>query len=385
MTRFDFATAGSIRFGPGVAKTIPSLLPDGASPIFLVTGAAPYRHKALLDLIQSNGYEIELYSARGEPTLATVSEATQAARSAGARLVLAIGGGSVIDTGKAVAALAPNPGDALEYLEGVGKGRPLGAPSLPFMAVPTTAGTGAEVTRNSVIGVPSAGVKVSLRSASMLPRWAVVDPELTYSLPAAVAAYTGMDAFIQCLEAYFSRDANPLTDGIAREGIRLAARSLRSACGDALDPDAKADLCMASLCSGIALANAKLGSIHGFAGPLGGMIDAPHGAICASLLVPCLQANLNALRSRQPDHPALEKMRDVAAILTGNPEAKANYAIAWLDALVADLPLKRLGKLGLTSDKIGEAARKAAAASSMKGNPIELSRFELEETLESAL
>lgn len=383
--QFQFATANTIHFGAGVAKTIPGLLPDSLNPLFVVTGSSPYRYKGLLDLLQHNGYELDLFAVNGEPTIEIVEQATRAARNAKAQCVIAIGGGSVIDTGKAVAALIPNGGETIDYLEGVGKGRPLLEASIPFMAVPTTAGTGSEVTRNSVIGVPEAAVKVSLRSASMLPRWAVVDPELTYQLPAEIAAYTGMDALIQCMESYLSKNANPLTDGIAREGLRMAARSLRAACGKNLDMDAKTDLCVASLCGGIALANAKLGAIHGYAGPLGGMIDAPHGAICASLLVECFQANLKALSERAPRHPSLEKMRDLATVLTGNAEAKPSYALAWLESLRASLPLKRLGKLGLTSDRIGEAARKAATSSSMKGNPIELSRFELEEILEEAL
>ncbi|MDQ8202040.1 iron-containing alcohol dehydrogenase [Pelagicoccus sp. SDUM812003] len=383
--QFQFATATSIHFGAGIAKSIASLLPDELGQIFVITGASPFRNRAILDLLERNGYPLELYSVSGEPTLDSVNAATEAARKSDAQAIIAIGGGSVIDTGKAVAALLPNRGNLLDYLEGVGKGRALTLPSLPFMAVPTTAGTGSEVTKNSVIGVPEAGVKVSLRSDFMLPRWAVVDPELTYGLSGEVAAYTGMDALIQCLEAYLSRFSNPLTDGIAREGLRRAARSLRSACSSSLDADAKSDLCMASLCGGIALANAKLGSVHGFAGPLGGMIPAPHGAICASLLTECFKANMNALATREPRNPSLEKMRDLATLITGNPEAKASYALAWFDALFNELPLKRLGKLGLTADRISEAARKAGSSSSMKGNPIELSRFELEEILENAL
>ncbi len=383
--QFNFATANSIHFGAGTAKTISSILPANAGPIFLVTGASPYRHKAVIDLLERNGYEIDLYSVGSEPAIETVNSGTRKARQLGTGLVVAIGGGSVIDTGKAIAALVPNHGDAIEYLEGVGKGKPLSEQPLPFMAMPTTAGTGAEVTRNSVIGVPEAQVKVSLRSTSMLPNWAIVDPELTYDLPARVAAYTGMDALVQCLEAYLAKQANPLTDGIAREGIRLAARSIRAASSNTLNREAKSDLCLASLFGGIALSNAKLGSVHGFAGPLGGMIDAPHGAICASLLVSCFQMNLEILERKHPNHASLEKMRDIAVLLTGNPEAKPNYALAWFETLHADLPLESLGKLGLTADRISEAASKAATASSMKGNPIELTQFELEEILENAL
>ncbi|MBK1879822.1 iron-containing alcohol dehydrogenase [Pelagicoccus mobilis] len=385
MSAFSFATANSIHFGEGVAKTIPSLLQESHGPLFVLTGSDSKRHAQTLGLLTQAGFEVFIHPVHGEPDLNSINLATNAARDSGAKCILAIGGGSVIDTGKAVAALATNSGQLIDFLEGVGKGKALTEDSLPFMAIPTTAGTGSEVTRNSVIGVPKAGVKVSLRSASMLPTWAVVDPELTYDLPPEIAAYTGMDALIQCLEAYLSKNSNPLTDGIAREGLRLAARSIKAACKAPLDTHAKADLCAASLCGGIALANAKLGSIHGFAGPLGGMINAPHGAICASLLVPCYSANLRALDSRDPQNPSRSKMNDVATLLTGNPQAKASYAVAWFESLSNALPLKTLGELGLAKEQFEEAARKSASSSSMKGNPIELTKFELIEILEAAL
>lgn len=382
---FSFATSSRILFGEGCSKTIPSLLDESHSPLFVLTGSNSKRYAQLIGLLTQNGYEVFIHPVHSEPDVKSVTIASEAAREADAKCVIAIGGGSVIDTGKAVAALVTNSGSLIDYLEGVGKGRPLTQEPLPFMALPTTAGTGAEVTKNSVIGVPKAGVKVSLRSDSMLPTWAVVDPELTHQLPVEIAAYTGMDALIQCLEAYLSKSANPLSDGIAREGLRLAAKSIKAACKDKLDTEAKSDLCAASLCGGIALANAKLGSIHGFAGPLGGMISAPHGAICASLLVSCFSANLKAMDSRDKGNPSRGKMDDVATLLTGNPQAKASYASAWFESLYNDLPLKSLGELGFEASQIEEAARKSAKSSSMKGNPIELSKFELIEILETAL
>lgn len=382
---FSFATPSQIEFGEGCSKTIPSLLDESHSPLFVLTGSNSKRYAQTIGMLTQSGHEVFIHPVHGEPDVKSVTVASEAAREAGAKCVIAIGGGSVIDTGKAVAALVTNTGSLIDYLEGVGKGKPLSQNSLPFMAIPTTAGTGAEVTKNSVIGVPKAGVKVSLRSTSMLPTWAVVDPELTHNLPVDIAAYTGMDALIQCLEAYLSKFANPLSDGIAREGLRLAARSIRGACSDKLDTEAKSDLCAASLCGGIALANAKLGSIHGFAGPLGGMIPAPHGAICASLLVSCFSANLRAIDSRDKENPSRAKMDDVATLLTGNPQAKASYALAWFESLSNDLPLKSLGDLGLERSQIDEAARKSAKSSSMKGNPIELTKFELVEILEAAL
>lgn len=382
---FSFQTASEIHFGEGVSRKLPSLLGDKSHSVFVLTGSDPKRQAKTVGLLTQSGYEVFVYTVSGEPTVDSVNQAVSALRESQADAVIAIGGGSVLDTGKAVAALANNSGRLTDYLEGVGKGFVLKEAPLPVAALPTTAGTGSEVTKNSVIGVPDAGIKVSLRSPSMFPKWAIIDPELTYELPQEVAAYTGMDALIQCLEAYLSKNATPLTDGIAREGIRLAARSLRAACAEKLDTQAKSDLCAASLCSGIALANAKLGAIHGFAGPLGGMIDAPHGAICASLLIPCLAANLRAISSRDKENPAKAKLDDIASLLTGNPQAKGSYAVAWFSSLVADLPIKRLGELGLETNQIEEAARKSATSSSMQGNPITLSKFELIEILEEAI
>ena len=382
---FAFATAQTIRFGVGKARELASFLDKGMSRAFVVTGSHPDRYQPSLDLLAKNGIEIERYAQGGEPDIESIGEGLQAARAFEPDLVIGLGGGSAIDAGKAIAVLASNSGDLLDYLEVVGRGRPLENPSLPFMAIPTTAGTGAEATRNSVIGVPEAGVKVSLRSASMLPRWAIVDPELTYELPIESAAYTGIDALTQNLEAYLSAKSNPLSDAIAGEGLRRAGKSLRAACSETLNREAKADLCVASLCSGMALANAGLGAVHGFAGPIGGMIDAPHGAICGSLLLPVCRANFDTVRRRDPQGATARKFDEAARLLTGNPEAKGTYALAWLESLVQDLPLPNLSELGFDADQIPEAAEKALRASSMRGNPIELSKADLREILSEGL
>ncbi|MFL3658991.1 MAG: iron-containing alcohol dehydrogenase [Opitutales bacterium] len=382
---FSFATANSIHFGIGTARFLSRLLPRGTDRVFIATGASPERHQAVIELLEKNGINLEVYPISKEPTVDSLAEAIQAARTFKPQVIIGLGGGSVIDAGKAIAALIHNTGDLMEYLEVVGKGRPLDYPSLPFMAVPTTAGTGSEVTRNSVIGVPNAGVKVSLRSPFMLPHWAIVDPELTFDLPAEIAAYTGIDALTQNLEAFLSKKANPLSDAIAREGIKRAAHSLKAACSETLDRNAKSDLCVASLCSGIALANANLGAVHGFAGPIGGMIDAPHGALCGSLLLHVCRANFDTATRRDPDGVVVRKFDEIALLLTDNPAAKGTYAIAWLDALIKDLPLKPISELGFDSDLIAEAADKASRSSSMKGNPVELSQADLREILQAAL
>ena len=382
---FSFSTANSIHLGDGMAKNLCNFLPESTKRAFVLTGTTPARHQFLLGGLAANDIETALFPVTSEPTTYLISNALKNARTFQPDTVIGLGGGSVIDTGKAIAALLNNDGELLDYLEVVGKGKPLLHPSIPYMAIPTTAGTGSEVTRNSVIGVPDSAVKVSLRSPYMIPRWAVVDPELTYDLPPEISAYTGMDAFIQCLEAYLSRNANPLSDGIALQGLQRASLSLRAACQPKLDKAAKSDLCVASLCGGIALANAKLGAVHGFAGPIGGMIEAPHGALCAGLLLPVLRMNYDIVMRREPDGETSRKFDQVAQILTGNPTAKGSYAIAWIESLLKDLPLAPLSELGFTEAMIPEAVKKSTHSSSMKGNPIDLESADLREILEECL
>jgi alcohol dehydrogenase class IV len=240
----------------------------------------------------------ESFPIHGEPTVDLVRHGTRLARDTGCDLVIALGGGSAIDAGKAIAALLANGGDPLDYLEVVGQAKPLSRPSAPFIAIPTTAGTGSEVTRNAVLASPEDGVKASLRSPHMLPALAVVDPELTLDLPQALTASTGLDALTQLIEPYVSNRANPMTDLYCVEGLRVAASALRRAWRDGHDLAARTDMSFASLLGGLALANAGLGAVHGFAAPLGGMFDAPHGALCATLR---LHASSLAARTPRPE------------------------------------------------------------------------------------
>jgi alcohol dehydrogenase class IV len=296
-----------------------------------------------------------------------------------------MGGGSAIDCGKAIAALLTNDGDLLDYLEVIGLGKALVHPSAPFIAIPTTAGTGSEVTRNAVIGSPEHKVKASLRSPFMLPRVALIDPELTYSLAPAITATTGLDALTQVVEPYVCTQPNPLTDAICREGISRAARSLRVACIRGDDPLAREDMCVASLFGGLALANAKLGAVHGFAAPIGGMFPAPHGAICARLLPIVIETNLNALAARSPDSQALQRYDEIARLLTGSANANGRDGAHWLKALVDELSIPGLAAYRMTREDIPMLASKAAKASSMQGNPIKLTTDEMSGILEQAL
>jgi alcohol dehydrogenase class IV len=296
-----------------------------------------------------------------------------------------MGGGSAIDTGKAIAALLTNRPEPLEYLEVVGAGKPLTSAPAPFVAIPTTAGTGAEVTRNAVLTAEQHHVKVSLRSPLMLPRLAVVDPELTYGLPVAITASTGLDALTQLIEAFVCVRANPLTDAICREGIRRAAHSLRRACEHGDDTEAREDMSLAALLGGLALANAGLGAVHGFAGPIGGMFGGSHGAVCAALLPPVMKANVQALQNRQSDSSALQRYDETACLLLGDGGAKAADGVRWIEQLCADLEIPPLASYGITPRDFDALVQKASAAGSMKPNPVALTPEELTSILTSAL
>ncbi|MGB7982887.1 MAG: iron-containing alcohol dehydrogenase, partial [Candidatus Nanopelagicales bacterium] len=315
----------------------------------------------------------------GEPTVADARAAVQAGRALAAEVVVAIGGGSPIDLAKATAILLTN-GDPMDHIEVVGRGLPFTAPPLPMVAVPTTAGTGAEVTANAVLTVPEHGVKASLRHAWMIPRHAVVDPELTMACPPAVTAAAGMDALTQCLEPYVSRRANAMTDAWARMGMIAAGRSLIDAHRNGYDLDARTDMALCSLLGGLSLANAKLGAVHGFAGVIGAMTAAPHGAICATLLGPVCAANLDRADSR-----LTRRFAQIAACLTGRPEASADDGVHWIEHTCAVLEMPTLSAYGLSAADAPEVVAKVVRASSTAGNPVELSAEELTEVFGSAL
>jgi alcohol dehydrogenase class IV len=318
----------------------------------------------------------------GEPTVELVREGTALCRACRADVVIAIGGGSVIDAAKAIAALATNSGEPLDYLEVVGRGMALTKPSLPVVAAPTTAGTGTEVTRNAVLGSPKHKVKASLRSPHMLPRAAIIDPILTLELPPSITASTGLDALTQLIEPYVSVRANAMTDLYCLEGMKRVARSLRRAFEDAHDRKARVDMSFAALLGGLSLANAGLGIVHGFAAPIGGRYDAPHGAVCAALLPHGLAVNLRACRERLSGH--LDRFATVARVLTGEPEATPEDGIRWVANLCQHLHIPGLRQYGIAESDLEDLAARAAQASSTKANPIPLSRAEMLEVVRSA-
>jgi alcohol dehydrogenase class IV len=383
MSSFEFATANKIIFGEGKIRGLADQLSGRAKRLLLVRGRSSRAIPLVKEILSGLDISQIEFEVHGEPTVDVVREGTRLAASCD--MVIGLGGGSVLDVGKAVSALATNPGDVLDYLEVIGRGQTLAVKPLPYIAIPTTAGTGTEVTRNSVIESQEHGVKVSLRSPMMLPSVALVDPELTYDLPPATTATSGLDALTQLIEPFVSIKANPMTDAICREGIRVAAGSLRRVYENGADVSARQGMSLASLFGGLAMANAALGTVHGFAGPLGGMLHAPHGAICARLLPLVMEANLKALKSRQPGHPSIERYDEIAQIMTGNRNAVAQDGLTWVTELAQDLNIPPLAAYGMTASRIPEAVEKAMKASSTKGNPIVLNEAELAEILEKAI
>jgi len=374
---FEFATASRVVFGNGAVKDAMPAAKSLGSRVLLVTGSNPAR-------AQTVGIDGEIFPVNGEPTLDTVRAGVACAAKSGCDVVIGFGGGSAIDAGKAIAAMLANPGDVLEYLEVIGTGKPV-IHSMPFIAVPTTAGTGAEVTRNAVLGSREHGVKVSLRSPAMLPRVAIVDPELTLALPPATTASTGLDALTQLIEPYVSLRSNAITDPICREGIRRVSRSIIKAFEDGSNLEARAEMSLGSLFGGFALANAGLGAVHGLAAAIGGTFPAPHGAVCAALLPHVMAANIEAMKARMPDCQALKRYKTLAKIIMEMPAATATSGMEWVKDICKILKIPGLATYGITADAVPTIVENAKRANSMKANPIELTSEELTAVVLKAL
>ena len=382
---FEFATAQRIVFGSGRLRDLPTLIEGMGRRAALITGTNAERIAPVFYLLKNAGSNPAAFSISGEPTTDRIAELARQARQQGCDFVVAFGGGSVIDAGKAIAALLTNTRELMDYLEVIGRGEPLTEEPAPCIAIPTTAGTGAEVTRNSVLLSTEHQVKVSMRHPKMLPNIALVDPELTLSMPPKTTASTGLDAFIQLLEAFVSSKANPLTDALCRTGLEKAARALPRAYVKGNDLAAREEMALASLFGGLALANAGLGAIHGFAGPIGGMFPAPHGLLCATLLPSVFAANIQALEERDPDSPALEKYREVACIVSGNRNATLDDGLQWINDVSMNLFVPGLKDFGISEADFPSIIKKAKNASSMKGNPVPLTDGELTDILSDSL
>jgi len=382
--RFEFATATRILCGAGVVREAVPAARELGTRALVVTGRSEERSAPLRAELAGAGITCQTFPVDGEPTVEGIKLGVEIAGRERCDLVIGFGGGSALDAGKAIAALLTNGGNLLDYLEVIGRGQPLRVPPAPFIAVPTTAGTGTEVTRNAVLASTARRVKVSLRSPLMLPRLAVVDPELTLDLPPHVTARTGLDALTQLIEPYVSNRANPFTDGFCAEGLARASRTLRRVYHDGRDRAARADMSVASLLGGLALSNAALGVVHAFAGPVGGMFPAPHGAVCAALLPYGIEMNIRALRARDPAGETLHRYETVARLLTGRSQARAEDAVEWTRDICRELQIPSLRAYGIGDADWPTLVEKATHASSMKGNPIALTPDELRAVLMGA-
>ena len=384
---FELVGVGRIVFGSGAVERLGPIASGMGHMALVVTNAEPAGSGGATDAVTrelvEHGVNCAIFVQGREPTVDDVDAALETARQAlgprGGRcdIVVGLGGGSAIDCAKAVAALMTNGGAALDYMEVVGKGLKVRRPSAPWIAVPTTSGTGAEVTRNAVIACPERNFKASIRGEHLLARAAVVDPKLGLGVPPAVTAWAGMDALCQLIESYTSTGAQPITDALAAEGIPRAARSLERAVRNGSDLHAREDMALAALLSGITLTNAGLGAVHGFAAPMGANFPAPHGAICAALLPGVLAANVRALRAADPHHPVLARYAAVGRLLTNRPRlgdrAAPDAAVRFVADLAASIGIGPLSNFGVTIDRASEMVALAKKASSMRYNPVELS------------
>ncbi len=377
---YQFSIPTRIVFGNDSFKKVPDLVYEMGRKVFIVTGKKNTLANQLSQSLNERNIESMVFNINSEPTTEDIVNATGLAKINNCNVVVGVGGGSVIDAAKAVAALATNSGELNDYLEIIGKGRKLEEAPLKYVAIPTTAGTGAEVTKNSVIKSKEKKVKVSLRSDLMFPTIAVLDPVLALTMPPEITATTGMDALTHLFETFVSCQANPFVDMIGREGMQLISSSLKTACFEGNNIAAREKMAMASMLGGMALANVKLGAVHGFAGPLGGMIDIPHGAVCACLLPAVMEVNTRVLKEKKLKDKLL-KFDEAARILTKNESAKADDGIVWVKEMVKKLKIPGLSNYGFSEKIIPELIEKAKNSSSMKGNPIVLSEGQLAEIL----
>lgn len=382
--RFEFATVTKIVFGPGTLRELSTFVPQYGERALVVTGRNPERAVQVLDILKSANIKSVVFTVNGEPSIEDARAGKNLALEYGCDFVIGFGGGSALDAAKAIAALMTNPGDPLDYLEVIGRGQAIKQASAPLVTIPTTAGTGSEVTSNAVLFSQEHRVKVSLRSPLMLARLALVDSALTHTTSRDVTAQSGLDALTQVIEPYVSNRSNPMTETLCRDAIQRAAQFLRRAYNYGDDSEARENMSLVSLFGGLALSNAKLGAVHGFAGPFGGMFDAPHGGICARLLPFVTEANIVALQSRQPESDALRRYGEVSRLLTGNMAAALEDGVQWLHQICSTLDVPPLRTYGFSIDDFPSLIQKASNASSMQGNPIKLTDDELRGILQAA-
>ena len=408
MNPFEFTTASrtvfeidafetrAVKLITDLAKQENATIDSDAHPgkVLIVCGeserfSAPLKKKLKEE---ANVESVVFHCPKGEPTVQSAIDCTKLASENMCELVVAVGGGTAVDTGKCVAAMLTNGGaerDIYDFLEVVGKAMPIEKRPRPFVAIPTTAGPGAELTKNSVL--EAGDRKVSMRHPLMLPDLVIVDPKLTVQMPRDVTAHTGLDALTQCIEPYVCNSPNPVTDSLSMSGIKLGAKSLRRCLEQPEDINARTDMALCAMYGGMALANAKLGAVHGFSGTLGGLLHAPHGAICAALLPHCVKMNVKLLETRVMDEnpqsakECLRRYEEVANACLGKDDATVAELVKWIEDLVSFCGVPKLSTFGMKDEDVSESVSKSMQSSSMKGNPVALTVEELEEMLRNAM
>jgi alcohol dehydrogenase len=384
---FAISRLPRISYGSGRINEVPALAATYGRTALLVTGKYSFcstpRWQSFTQLLETKGMKWLHLTVSGEPTPMLVDQAVSQFRDESVDVVIAIGGGSVLDAAKAIAGLLPYGNSVMDYLEGVGKNVPYHGPSTPFIAVPTTAGTGSEATKNSVLSVHGRdGFKKSFRDECLIPEYAVIDPDLLASCPRELVAADGMDAFTQLLESYASLKANPFTDALALSGITAVKEGFFAA-WEGNEPDAshgRGAMAYAALLSGITLAQVGLGSVHGLASPLGAYFPIPHGVVCGTLVSAATEINIKAMQEREPDNPALSKYAQVGRLLADQPEIDDATARSSLTTLLAEwserLQLPRLNGYGITAADFPLIVANSRG-SSMQTNPIVLTDAEI--------
>lgn len=384
MMGFEYASPNRIFFGEGMFSKAGVISSEFGKRALIVAGSGSVKLEGLLEKLQSVNVSGFIFRVENEPDIPMILAGIEQAKANRCDFIIGFGGGAVLDTGKAIAAMLTNPGHLMDYLEVVGEGKDIPYQAAPMLAIPTTAGPGTEVTRNAVILSPEHQVKVSMRSYKMIPPVAIIDPALTYSMPPDVTGSTGMDALTQVIEGYVSKRANPMTDAVCREGILRGARSLLRAYENGDDKFAREDMCFTSLFGGLAVANGGLGAVHGFAGPIGGMFKIPHGVICASLLPFVMKYNVKMADNSLVNGRLLSRYQDIAWWVTGNSHATIDDGVAWIKELALALDIPGLSALGIDRKDFDLIVEKSKVSSSMQKNPIDLDEATLLKILTEA-
>jgi alcohol dehydrogenase class IV len=382
---FNIASTPNLHFGIGKISVLSSLVKTYGKNVLLVTGKSSFADsttgKEIFDKLHAE-FKVHTYKISSEPSPSTVDEAVKRFHSENIDVVIGIGGGSVLDGAKAVSAMLPLNDSVKYYLEGVGtKNHP--GKKIPFIAVPTTSGTGSEATKNAVISAVSEhGYKKSLRHHHFVPDHAILDPALTLNTPPHITAYTGMDAFTQLLEAYVSTASNSFTDALALEGLKFVSRSLEQSFINGNNIEARSEMSLAAYYSGIVLANAGLGVVHGFASPIGGYFPIPHGVVCSRLMAPANEITIQKLLKEDADHPALKKFAAVGKMFSKDSAKSDDYYVTALIEKIKSLTTT----LKIPSLKIdSKNFQKVIEGTDNKNNPVKLDQEELYQVLLKAV